>query len=217
VVTGGLSAGAASYFGGAVTATSASAHTFGTTNTVSFTAGKIAQAAVTTEIFSSTGATTNGRWLRLTNTGADAYIGIESSAGGSLLTGATPYATVITSGAGVPVQIGTGDALRATFASTGTTFTGAVLSLSASNVSIPNNTATTVYALPSSGTYIVNTLLDVNSWGAYVIVGKNTTGSWQILGQGGNFTFSLSGSNLQITQASGATSSANETKLLKLG
>ena len=154
-------------FAGAVTATSASAHTFGTTNTVAFTAGKISQTAVSTDIFSSTGATTAGRWLRLTNTSGDAYIGIESNAGGSLLTGSTPYATVITSATGVPVQIGTGDTLRATFASTGTTFAGAV--------TIAGTVIHTLSATPASAsaTGTVGTM----SWDAsyiYICTAANT-------------------------------------------
>ena len=70
------------------------------------------------------GATTSNVRIDMINTGQTASFGVESSAGGAIVTGATGYATVINSGANVPVQIGVNSTLVGSFSSTGLAVTG---------------------------------------------------------------------------------------------
>jgi hypothetical protein len=65
------------------------------------------------------GATTSSRYYKTGNNGQSSFFGAESSTGGSIISGSTAYATILASDANVPVQIGSNNAIVATFTSTG--------------------------------------------------------------------------------------------------
>jgi len=69
------------------------------------------------QIQSTTG--TNPVYLYLRNSGGDSLIGIESSDGGSLSVGSSPYATVFQSDAATSFQIGTNNTIKLTILSGG--------------------------------------------------------------------------------------------------
>jgi hypothetical protein len=62
---------------------------------------------------------TNSVYHRFANTSGNALVGIDSSAGGALLAGGSPYALVISHNGGYPLQFGTSGTVRATIDSSG--------------------------------------------------------------------------------------------------
>jgi hypothetical protein len=64
-------------------------------------------------------ASTSSRFVRLTSTGGDFYVGTESSTGGGVFPGSTAYAAVLYNAATTPMQFWTGGTLRATLDSSG--------------------------------------------------------------------------------------------------
>jgi hypothetical protein len=76
-------------------------------------------AATTSQVLNSTGSTTGATYGRWFNTGSDLIWGIESSAGGALLTGSSAYAAVLYTNSAVPLQFGTGGTAKATLTNAG--------------------------------------------------------------------------------------------------
>jgi hypothetical protein len=62
---------------------------------------------------------TSSRFIRLTSTGGDFYVGTESSTGGGVFPGSTAYAAVLYNASATPMQFWTGGTLRATLDSSG--------------------------------------------------------------------------------------------------
>lgn len=62
---------------------------------------------------------TSSRFIRLTSTGGDFYVGTESSTGGAVFPGSTAYAAVLYNASATPMQFWTGGTLRATLDSSG--------------------------------------------------------------------------------------------------
>lgn len=62
--------------------------------------------------FGDTSGTTSDLYTQLQNTGNTSYFGIESSTGGSLLTGSSPYATIAGTSSARPFDIGTSNITR---------------------------------------------------------------------------------------------------------
>ena len=89
-------------------------------------------ASFTSENFINTsGHTTNRAYIRTANTGNTSYFGIESSTGGSIITGSNAYSTIIGNGSARDLQFATNDAVRLTLASTGAaTFSSSVTATS---------------------------------------------------------------------------------------
>jgi hypothetical protein len=81
-------------------------------------------AATTSQVLNSTGSTTGATYGRWFNTGSDLIWGIESSAGGALLTGASAYAAVLYTNSAVPLQFGTAGTVKATLDSSGSLLVG---------------------------------------------------------------------------------------------
>lgn len=106
-----ITASAALTIAGAITG----ATTIGSSGTHTFTGS----AATALPYIAVVGTTTANQYQRLTNTGADLLIGIENSAGGSLLTGSAAYATVLNANIGGAFQIGIGSTIIGQFVSTG--------------------------------------------------------------------------------------------------
>jgi len=79
-----------------------------------------------TNIFQNTGASTNGKWFRLTNTGGDVLFGLNNSTGAQVLTGGTAYSFCISTAVNVPIEFGVNDTKIASLASTGLAVTGAI-------------------------------------------------------------------------------------------
>lgn len=77
-------------------------------------------------IFEASTATTNAKPIRIANTGGNAYFGVESSAGGSFLTGAAAYSFVINNVANTPIHFATNNTLQATLDTSGNFAIGAV-------------------------------------------------------------------------------------------
>ena len=107
-----------------------------TANTGAFTtlsaSGKITSTS-TGELFLSNTATTQALYLRWLNTGGNLYFGRESSAGGTLVTGAAAYSVVLNNEANQPVYIASNNAIVGTFSSTGLAVTGALSSTTGAN------------------------------------------------------------------------------------
>jgi len=70
-------------------------------------------------ILNTSGITTGSVYQRMSNSGQTSYFGIDSSAGGDIITGSTAYATVIGTGQNRSFQIGTNDAIRLTITGAG--------------------------------------------------------------------------------------------------
>lgn len=93
-------------------------------------AGQI-KTSLTSAVFSASGATTSSRYLSIGNTGDTASIGVESSVGGIIITGSTGYALALSTSGAVPIQFGYNSVLQLTLGNGVATFTGSVLSSSA--------------------------------------------------------------------------------------
>jgi hypothetical protein len=76
-------------------------------------------AATTGQFFVSNGASTSNQYFNVLNTGGSFFLGVESSGGGSLATGSTGYASLLTTQGATPLQFGTNLTVRATLDSSG--------------------------------------------------------------------------------------------------
>jgi hypothetical protein len=65
------------------------------------------------------GSGTSSNFARFTSTGGDGVLGIESSAGGSIVTGASAYATVLYTVGSTALQFGTNSSIKATLDASG--------------------------------------------------------------------------------------------------
>jgi hypothetical protein len=91
--------------------------------------------------------------------------------------------------------------------------TPAMIINSYTTTSVPSATATTVYALPSSGQIryfqvFIGTgggTADTTNYAAYAIIAADSTARLMTVVQGGLMTISLSGLNIRVTQGSGVT------------
>jgi hypothetical protein len=91
---------------GALTGTSASFSSSVTATKIITTGGNGA------EIFNASTATTGSNYFNIRNTGAILFFGIENSTGGGLQTGASAYASVLTTGNATDLSLGTGQVER---------------------------------------------------------------------------------------------------------
>jgi len=71
------------------------------------------------QFFQASGASAAASFMRLTNTGADAVIGIADSGGTAIVSGGTAYATQIYTVNSTPLQFGTNSTIKATLDSSG--------------------------------------------------------------------------------------------------
>lgn len=115
--------------------------TYATLTTTSFAVTGAISATATGAALTLSGATTSNRRIDIGNTGQTTNIGVEQSTGGAIISGSTAYATVINSGANVPVQIGVNSVLIGSFSSTGLSVTGALSATGAVTSNSGNNTA----------------------------------------------------------------------------
>ena len=76
-------------------------------------------AATTGQFFVSNGASTSNQYFNVLNTGGSFFLGVESSGGGTLATGSTGYASLLTTQGATPLQFGTNLTVRATLDSSG--------------------------------------------------------------------------------------------------
>jgi hypothetical protein len=120
-------------------------------------------AATTSQVLNSTGSTTGATYGRWFNTGSDLIWGIESSAGGALLTGASAYAAVLYTNSAVPLQFGTGGTVKATLDSSGnlgigTSSPGVRLDVATASgdciIRVGNGTSQARFAVDNDGPYI---------------------------------------------------------------
>lgn len=82
------------------------------------------QTSGTGGFINATGATTNSRFINLATTGGNAAFGLESSAGGVLMTGSTAYAACFVEYAGVGIEFGVSNAKVASITSSAITMAG---------------------------------------------------------------------------------------------
>ena len=115
----------ASAFNGTVGATTASTGAF-TTLSATGTITKNNTAATNSLAFYSTGSTTGAVYANLENTGNNLYLGVETSAGGSFVTGSSAYDTFITDVYGKGISFGVSQAKIARISSTGLAVTGSI-------------------------------------------------------------------------------------------
>lgn len=142
-------------------------------NALAVTGTAAISGAVTTAGVRGTG-TTGNLYTEWTNTGNDSYFGIETSVGGSLLTGTSAYATVVGTASARSLQLGTNNTVRMTIDSGGSvTLAGRITNSVGNNEYILRGTgATTGFSIVATdttgGTYL---------WGA-----ENSTGNNLITG-----------------------------------
>ncbi len=118
---------------GQTTANAGSFTTLSTTGTA-LLQGSAATAFLATSV---TGTTTAAMYHKLLNSGSSAFIGLESSAGGYLLTGSTPYAVVISNANyNTPIQFGVNNTLSASISTNGIGL-GSAVSASGIGVKFP--------------------------------------------------------------------------------
>ena len=116
ITAGGISTqkalfvGTTSNFAGTMTAAAATLSGLLTINGVAATANKSIQ-------FSST--TTAANYIRFDNTSAALLIGVESSAGGTIVSGTSAYSSFISAGTSTALQFATNNSVRATIDSSG--------------------------------------------------------------------------------------------------
>jgi hypothetical protein len=98
---------------------------------------------------------TSSRFIRLTSTGGDFYVGTESSTGGGVFPGSTAYAAALYNAAATPMQFWTGGTLRATLDASGNLGIGTSSPISGSGLTIGNDgngSATVKLAYSTSAT-----------------------------------------------------------------
>jgi hypothetical protein len=115
------------------------------------------------------GATTTPDFARIKNTGADFVWGIESSTGGSIVTGSSAYAGVLYTVNSTSLQLGTNGSVKATLDSSGNLGIGTTPNASAildaqsttKGVRMPNMTTTQKNAIssPAAGLMVFDTTL----------------------------------------------------------
>jgi hypothetical protein len=76
-------------------------------------------AATTGQFFVSNGASTTNQYFNVLNTGGSFFLGVENSSGGSLATGSSAYASLLTTQGATSLQFGTNLNVRATINSSG--------------------------------------------------------------------------------------------------
>jgi hypothetical protein len=106
-----------------------------------------------------TGATTGNQYARASNTGADLLWGIESSAGGTLFSGASAYASVLGTINSTSLQFATNNTVQMTIASSGSIGVGGTTNAS-SIVTVGQGTTWTGAAGNSSGALLINPTLN---------------------------------------------------------
>jgi hypothetical protein len=102
-------------------AASVLAGTFGT-GAYTFDTG-VVSTVTTGSVFTRSGASTNGFYVRMANTGGDSFFGVENSAGNAIING-TAYATYVYANGTTPIQLANSTGILATFNGTGTTLAG---------------------------------------------------------------------------------------------
>ena len=192
-----------------------------TANTGAFTtlsaSGKITSTS-TGELFLSNTATTQALYLRWLNTGGNLYFGRESSAGGTLVTGAAAYSVVLNNEANQPVYIASNNAIVGTFSSTGLAVTGVSSATSTAGGAgfsiVRTGGAPSTFTMLNSGGEIIHEynavgygfnistarVASITSTG----LGIGTTspvGKLQVTGSSASFVFNTSGTEFYNTNA----------------
>lgn len=126
------------------------------TGTLSAT-GIVSSTATTGQVFNAASATTGSIWSHWQNTSADAYVGIEGSAGGAIAAGTSAYAMVVGSFVNKPVDIISNNAVVGIFSSTGLAVTGTLSATGALGITSYNETVSTPAI--SGGTFTINLAL----------------------------------------------------------
>lgn len=85
---------------------------------------KISCLVTSGSFFDAISATTGTNWLHLANTGADAYVGIEGSAGGAIISGTSAYSLVLGQFANRQVHIGSNNTIGITVNGSAVTMPG---------------------------------------------------------------------------------------------
>lgn len=155
-------------------------------------------------VFSATGATTGNRYIQINNTGGQAYLGVESSVGGTIVTGSTAYDSVLTGQTGLTFSANNGTNVHMRIASTGvTTFPGANV-VNIGKAFITRNAADTRFAL-----YLSNQL----AWSGG---GTDDNGA---LGTFGSMGFYVNNSNTatMVIATSGVTTFSNDINVVATG
>jgi hypothetical protein len=76
-------------------------------------------AATTGQFFASNGGTTTNQYFNIQNTGGSFFLGVESSAGGTLATGSAAYSSLLTTQGATSLHLGTNLTVRATLDTSG--------------------------------------------------------------------------------------------------
>ena len=123
----------------------------------SFTTGAfsgLVTSTVSSKALQFSGATTGNSYMRFDNSGGSLLMGLESSAGGTIITGGTADSTVLTSGGATSLHLGTSDTVRFTINSSGAvSMTGLTTTGAASGKKVVCvDTATGILYASSTGT-----------------------------------------------------------------
>lgn len=124
-------------------------------------------------LFARSGASTNAQYFQIANTGGGYYMGVESSTGGSLITGTAAYALILAAPTSRSVQLVANGALVSTFSSIGQALVG--------DLSVSNG----LYRVTSNVTYSANTTLaDITGLSATLTAGATYYFRAKLLGSG---------------------------------
>ena len=131
-------------------------------------------ATATGAYFTNNGVTTSAKYIQILNTNGGAYLGVESSAGGAIITGSTGYDAVVVGQSGIAFSGSNGNAMQMRLSSTGLAVTG---TLSATGQIISTTGNNTFPLVNQTGTT-----------GFQAIALQNTTGNMTVGVQGSDAT-----------------------------
>jgi len=115
-------------------------------------AGKVtfAGSGLASQTLTLNGTTTGANFARITSSGADGVLGIESSAGSAILSGSSANATVLYTVGATPLQFGTNSATRVTLTATG--LVGIGTDAPATNLEVRNASGSSTVLISNSTT-----------------------------------------------------------------
>ena len=132
-------------------------------------------ATATGAFFTNNGATTSSKYIQILNTSGGAYLGVESSAGGSIITGSTAYDASIVGQSGISFSGNNGSALQMRLSSAGNVVIGDTTG--GGKLSVRDASAALMEVKTTTGTNYA-ALEVVNTGGSMYIGRDNSTGTF---------------------------------------
>jgi len=128
---------------------------------------------------------TASRFIRLTSTGGDFYVGTESSTGGGVFPGSTAYAAVLYNASATPMQFWTGGTLRATLDSSGNLGIGTASPAHRLDVAYDANAVSSARVVNSNTGSSATATLRLDTQGATWTINNGRNGGYLSFSDGG--------------------------------